>query len=362
MSFDNAFVRLIGQTSWATQYRPGYLLPHPLGSKTCGGYSEYATINDINDGPTVLDNEMESQEERDIKRLGLHILNAVADFHERMKNLFIWRRHHSSLIYGAFIFCAFLATLLLPVRIIAKCVYFVVGFLFWHVVPVVMALSPEERARLPPPLADIPTDADYATELISSRVASGKYIKPSKKATSKHSDAATDSFPREGHNEIDPNQLSASHGKDTGPDWKKWSERAAAGKAWAGEGKRLMKGQRMSDHSSPIIPSSAIAVAQHTLPQDTHTFVSQHSTTPGLITLTSTMFLFTSLTTTKPKITIPLSCLRGVRKIGLIKGLSLKWSPEKDEHEVEEIFHWVGGRDELFTRLVGSGGKRWKTS
>ncbi len=74
------------------------------------------------------------------------------------------------------------------------------------------------------------------------------------------------------------------------------------------------------------------------------------------------MFLFTPLTTTKPKITLPLSRLRGVRKMGLIKGLSLKWSPENDEHEVEEIFRWVGGRDELFTRLVGLAGKRWKTS
>lgn len=44
-----------------------------------------ATIDAINVEPTVLDDETESQEERDIKRLGLHILNAVADFHERMK-------------------------------------------------------------------------------------------------------------------------------------------------------------------------------------------------------------------------------------------------------------------------------------
>ncbi|KAK0506216.1 hypothetical protein EDD18DRAFT_22856 [Armillaria luteobubalina] len=228
--------------------------------------------------------------------------------------------------------------------------------------PVIMALSPQERARLPPPLADVPTDAEYAMELVSSRIASGKYTKPGKKADSRNFDAAAETSVREGHNEVDANQVSASRGKDTGPDWKKWSERAAVGKAWAGEGKRLMKGQWMSDHTSPIIPSSVIAIAQPTSPQDTHTFVSQHSTTPGLITLTSTMFLFTPLTTTKPKITLPLSRLRGVRKMGLIKGLSLKWSPENDEHEVEEIFRWVGGRDELFTRLVGLAGKRWKTS
>ncbi|KAG7450530.1 uncharacterized protein BT62DRAFT_1001343 [Guyanagaster necrorhizus] len=224
-----------------------------------------------------------------------------------------------------------------------------------------MSLSPQERARLPPPLFDIPTDADYAMELISSRVASGEYIKPNKKV-SKRSDAVPDSSSREDHNEVDTDQLSASRGKERGPDWKKWSERAAIGKAWAGEGKRLIKGQWIPDHSSPIVPSSAIAIGQPTPPQDTHTFVSQHSTAPGLITLTSTMFLFTPLTTTKPKITVPLSRLRGVKKTGLIKGLSLKWSPENDEKEVEEIFRWVGGRDELFTRLVGLEGKHWKTS
>ncbi|KAG7450529.1 uncharacterized protein BT62DRAFT_1001342 [Guyanagaster necrorhizus] len=39
----------------------------------------------IKDETTVLDDETETQEERDIKHLGLHVLNAVADFHERMK-------------------------------------------------------------------------------------------------------------------------------------------------------------------------------------------------------------------------------------------------------------------------------------
>ncbi len=130
-------------------------------------------------------------------------------------------------------------------------------------------------------------------ELISSRIASGKYTKPGKKTDSRHSDAAADSSVREGHDEVDSNQMSASRGKDTGPDWKKWSERAAVGKAWAGEGKRLMKGQVrlylkqtllpyctdtvdvkwMPDHTSPIIPSSAIAIAQPTSPQDTHSTV-----------------------------------------------------------------------------------------
>lgn len=68
--------------------------------------------------------------------------------------------------------------------------------------------------------------------------------------------------------------------------------------------------------------------------------------------------------------------MRGVKKIGMnaIPGLSIKWQRslasgsynETDAGEasaeseiVEEKFRWVGGRDEVFARLVGSGGRKW---
>jgi len=62
------------------------------------------------------------------------------------------------------------------------------------------------------------------------------------------------------------------------------------------------------------------------------------------------------------KITIAFSDLRGVKKTGLLKGLSLRWAEmQKDDevYEKEEKFLWVGDRDELFARLIGPDGQRW---
>jgi hypothetical protein len=62
------------------------------------------------------------------------------------------------------------------------------------------------------------------------------------------------------------------------------------------------------------------------------------------------------------KISVPLQDLRGVKKMGFLKGLSIRWS-EMDESgshvENEEKFRWVGSRDELFVRLIGTDGRRW---
>lgn len=58
------------------------------------------------------------------------------------------------------------------------------------------------------------------------------------------------------------------------------------------------------------------------------------------------------------KINIPLNNLRGVKKSGMLKGLSLRWA-DAGGVEKEEKFMWVGGRDELFARLIGVDGRRW---
>lgn len=62
------------------------------------------------------------------------------------------------------------------------------------------------------------------------------------------------------------------------------------------------------------------------------------------------------------KVTIPFAQLRGVKKTGLLKGLSLRWADEQSDGnliEKEEKFMWVGDRDELFARLIGPDGRRW---
>lgn len=78
--------------------------------------SPRSSVDDVQDEATLLDDSGESEEERDVKRLGLLVLNELADLHERVKksviflrlcsrlhsntSLFIWRRPEASRIFG----------------------------------------------------------------------------------------------------------------------------------------------------------------------------------------------------------------------------------------------------------------------
>ena len=90
-------------------------------------------------------------------------------------------------------------------------------------------------------------------------------------------------------------------------------------------------------------------------------FPAQHTSAPGLITLTPVTLFFTPLMSSAAKVTIAFSDLRGVKKTGLLQGLSLRWAETQDNRgtEKEERFIWVGDRDELFARLIGPNGQRW---
>jgi hypothetical protein len=87
-------------------------------------------------------------------------------------------------------------------------------------------------------------------------------------------------------------------------------------------------------------------------------YPAQHITSPGLLTLTSTTLAFTPVLSLTPKVDIRLDHIRGVKKAGKMGGLTLKWGETPDEEHVEK-FRWVGGRDEVFAKLVGWGGRRW---
>lgn len=97
---------------------------------------------------------------------------------------------------------------------------------------------------MPPAFADAPTDADYAMELISQRVAAGLDVKPPRprRSNKKKNPAAA-------ANDPDPIKREDTHSqpdaRDKSVDWKKWGERAAIGKAWAEDGKRLMTGNQV---------------------------------------------------------------------------------------------------------------------
>ncbi|KAJ6519806.1 hypothetical protein C8R45DRAFT_952783 [Mycena sanguinolenta] len=290
---------------------------------------------------TVLDSEdVENAQENDVKRAVLQALAEIADFHERVKNIFIWRRPASSRIYGLVFGLLFILTLVVPAQYLAKLACFIGGFLFWHAAPIIAALPP--GAQLPPAFADVPTDAEYAMELISKRVAAGLPIQPVRPPRAK----ARDNKKRDGdgkHNE--PAAQSQSQTKDKEVDWKKWGERAAVGMSWVEDSKRIFTAGQRPQNTNRATPHESV---------ETHTFPAQHISAPGLITLTPTTLYFTPLMASTAKLEIPLANLRGVKKkSGLFTALTMIWEDEQGK-EKEEKFRWVGGLDELFARLVAT--------
>ncbi|KAG1749977.1 uncharacterized protein EDB91DRAFT_1235401 [Suillus paluster] len=301
---------------------------------------------------TVLDDD--SQEEQDIKRDLLHLLNIVADVHERIKNIFIWRRPAVSQRYAIILAFVAFCTLIIPAHYLAKLIYGSCGMMFWHATPVFAALPPGARARLPGLLTDAPTDADYAIEIITQRIARGEEIMPphSRKPRSwsarsnNASEADLSAAPA-------PSDISSRSRMQTndGVDWKKWGARVAQGKSLFSESKQLLF---PGDVRSAGLTSSAL---QH---EEAHTYPAQHASAPGLITLTTTTLYFTALASQQAKLIIPREKLCGVKKTGLMKGLLItRVEDEGRGREIEEKFHWVGNRDELFARLLGPDGARW---
>ncbi|KAG1757589.1 hypothetical protein EDB19DRAFT_1901101 [Suillus lakei] len=288
---------------------------------------------DEDEAATVLDDD--TQEEQDIKRELLHLLNTIADIHERIKNVFIWRRPAVSRRYAIILAVVTVFTLIIPAHYLAKLIYGSCGILFWHATPVLAALPPGARARLPGPLTDAPTDADYAIEIITQRIARGEEIKP----------------PRKPRSSSAPSSRSQTQTND-GVDWKKWGTRVAHGKSLLSEGKqRLSSGQ-----------VNTVGLTSATLrDEETHTYPAHHTSAPGLITLTATTVYFTALASQQAKLIIPRENLCGVKKTGLMKGLLISWVEDEEGRgkEIEEKFHWVGNRDELFARLLGPDGARW---
>jgi len=298
---------------------------------------------------TVFDSEAskDSCQENDVKRKVLQTLAEIADLHERVKNIFIWRRPASSKTYGMILLFLFLITLSLPAKYLAKLTYFVGGLLFWHVTPVLASLSPSERGRLPPAFSDVPTDADHAMELISQRVAAGLDVRPLP-SRSRYDKKEQGSGLEEAHSDPGAPQ------KSSDISWQKWADRAAVGKTWINDGRRVIlqvAGQtpQTSNHPSPSSANSAA---------ETYTFPAQHTSAPGLITLTGETLFFASLMSTTCKLKIPLKNLRSVKKeSGLFNALLITWTDEEGNARVEK-FRWVGGRDEIFARLVGTADKK----
>lgn len=310
------------------------------------------SVPKTNDENTVLEGAEDSEEIRNLKRDLLHLLNVVADLHERVNNILMWRRPAVTMRYCIFLFVMAVFVITLPAQYVTKIVYMFLGITYWHLVPVIAALSPANRARIPALFSDAPTDVEYAMELIGQRVTSGQELL----SRSKGRDRLANPYGSKPDSKVVESSESDQAEEMRGVNWKKWGARIAQGKYLLEENKSISSlGGALLENLSPQRRRASQL-------EQVHTFPAQHSSAPGLISLTSTTMCFTSLTARHAKFVIPFSQVRGVKKTGLTKGLAITWvATDQDAQGVvkEEKFHWVGDRDELFTRLLACDGGRW---
>lgn len=66
-----------------------------------------------------------------------------------------------------------------PAQILAKGIYAILGIAFWLLPTVILALPLEHLSRIPPPFSDVPTDAEFAMEIIGQRSVRGETLLPS---------------------------------------------------------------------------------------------------------------------------------------------------------------------------------------
>lgn len=160
-----------------------------------------------------------------------------------------------SRLYCGVIFFLFLLFYFMPVQYLSKLLYFSLGFMFWHVVPIINALPPEDRARfvnnlqvffrvlmitrLPVPLASVPTDAEFAMQLISKRVADGHELRPAP-ASRRSFERSEQSTDVNTSNDVQQTDVGNRVQTDTRIDWSKWGGRLATGKTWIHRKKQLI--------------------------------------------------------------------------------------------------------------------------
>ncbi|KAL4069631.1 hypothetical protein V8B97DRAFT_1918138 [Scleroderma yunnanense] len=283
---------------------------------TMGGLEQLFTV-DPNGDKTILEHSEDSQEALDLKRELLHILDIIADLHERIRNILTWRRPAVTRRYVIVSFgelCIGIASPSLRH--------------FRHM---------KEHGKIPPIFGDAPTDAEYAMDLIGERVASGQDIKLHHKRSNHHIHVANASN-NVGSTTVESSCYDPSEDKD-GVNWKKWGARIAQGKSLLEDSKPISSiGRVVRDK---LLPEKQ-AISDSSEVEQTYTFPAQHSSALGLITLTPSTVYFTSVTSIRPKLVIPRNQLRGVKKTGLMKGLSIRWISADQEAQGEENLAYQG--------------------
>ena len=66
----------------------------------------------------------------------------------------------------------------IPAQVLAKAIYAVLGIAFWFLPTIILALPLEHLSRIPAPFGDVPTDAEFAMEIIGQRFARGDTVLP----------------------------------------------------------------------------------------------------------------------------------------------------------------------------------------
>ncbi|KAG8763954.1 hypothetical protein FRC11_008281 [Ceratobasidium sp. 423] len=331
------------------------------------------------------------QDEEDWRTSALKVMEGLADLHERVRNLWLWRREQSSRIYTLVLAAIFLFTALASVRVLAKTTYAVVGIFYWFAIPVLLAMPPEARKQIPAPLFDVPTDAEYAMSLMSIRVAKGESIIPASLrggrehgrarrfiANMNSDSAAAGVMVRK---DVEWDVANPDQGVDD------MRQEAADKEAVANRERAAATGgvEYVDSKDAPLAAESSAEIGtlgrlknrieasttdllghdkddSNALLQSIgapQTVPANHKATPGTLSLNSEGISFTPLLTSKPRLQIPLENIQGVKKTGRTNGLRVRHLTEEGiEHE--DVFRFVPNRDEIFGKLVGWGGKRWK--
>lgn len=156
-----------------------------------------------------------------------------------------------------------------PAQVLAKGIYAVFGIAFWLLPTVIQALPLEHLSRIPPPLGDVPTDAEFAMEIIGQRFARGETVLPSPLRNKRKNrrgatvgcsspSASTTSLASATVGQMSGPYIDAGTGEivngkedqgengseEEGKRRSKLLEKVTKGLAWVEEGKRMMAGEK----------------------------------------------------------------------------------------------------------------------
>ncbi|KDN49084.1 hypothetical protein RSAG8_02437, partial [Rhizoctonia solani AG-8 WAC10335] len=326
------------------------------------------------------------QAEDDWRASTIKIMEDLADLHERVRNLWLWRRERSSRIYTLVLIIIFLFTTLAPAQILAKATYAIIGVFYWFVIPVLLAMPPEARKRLPAPLFDVPTDAEYAMSLMSIRVAKGENIIPTSLRGGREHGRARRFI---ANMNAGPAVTGAASHKNFEWEVSNPDQGVDDMRREANEKEVMANCERAAaaeeDEDGPLATESSVEIGtlgrlKNKIEASTtdllgngkddsnaslqsigapQTVPANHKATPGTLSLNSEGISFTPLLTSHPRLRVPLQNIQGVKKTGRTNGLRVRHLTEEGI-EREDVFRFVPNRDEIFGKLVGWGGKRWQ--